>query len=154
MYYAELVQQIRALFFGEELPKDFQDVVTEYYRSASNGSTSSARVVSFHYKVINLYARSKKLVPHVASRFIEILDLLEEGEALAESMSGWSEEEEGWQAMRVTLPRKAGSTQHWTPHKTHTKYYYSSVFVYVCIPSDLWRERHSPLFHNYLLLML
>jgi hypothetical protein len=138
------VQQIRALFFGEELPEDFQDVVTEYYRSASNGSTSSARVVSFHYKVTNLYARSKKLVSHVISRFTEILDLLEEGEALAESMSGWSEEE-GWQAMRVTLPRKSGSTQHWAPHKTHTKYYYSSIFVYVRIPSDLWRERHPPI---------
>jgi hypothetical protein len=147
------VQQIRALFFGEELPEDFQDVVTEYYRSASNGSTSSARVVSFHYKVTNLYARSKKLVPHVISRFTEILDLLEEGEALAESMSGWSEEEEGWQAMRVTLPRKSDSTQHWAPHKTHTKYYYSSIFVYVRIPSDLYEKDISP-FHNYLLLML
>jgi hypothetical protein len=133
------VQQIRALFFGEELSEDFQDVVTEYYRSASNGSTSSARVVSFHYKVTNLYARSKKLVPHAMNRFTEILDLLQEGEALAESMVGWSEEEEGWQAMRVTSLQKSGSTQHWAPHKTHTKYYYSSVFVYVRLPSDLWR---------------
>ena len=129
-------------------------MVTEYYRSASNGSTSSARVVSFHYKVTNLYARSKKLVAHVTSHFTEILDLLEEGEALEESMSGWSEEEEGWQAMRVTLPRQSGSTQHWAPHKTHTKYYYSSIFVYVRMPSDLRRERHPPQFHNYLLLML
>lgn len=133
------MQQIRALFFGEELPEDFQDVVTEYYRSASKGSTSSARVVSFHYKVTNLYARSKKLVPHATNRFTEILDLLQEGEALAESMDGWSEEEEGWQAIRVTSLRKSGSTQHWAPHKTHTKYYYSSVLVYVRLPSDLWR---------------
>jgi len=114
-------------------------VVTEYYRSASDGSTTSARVVSFHYKVTNLYARSKKLVPHVMNRLTEILDLLQEGEALAESMVGWSEGKEGWQAMRVTSLRKSGSTQHWAPHKTHTKYYYSSVFVYVRLPSDLWR---------------
>jgi hypothetical protein len=140
------MQQIRALFFGEELAEDFQDVVTEYYRLASNGSTSSARVVSFHCKVINLYARSKRLVPHATSRFTEILHLLEEGEALAESMDRWSEEEEGWQAMPVTLPQKLGSTQHWAPHKTHTKYYYSSVFVYVRIPSDLQQERHFPPF--------
>jgi hypothetical protein len=114
-------------------------VVTEYYRSASNESTSSARVVSFHYKVTNLYARSKKLVPHVITRFTEILDLLQEGEVLAESMDGWSEEEEGWQAMRVTPLRKSESTRHWAPHKTHTKYYYSSILVYVRPPSDLWR---------------
>jgi hypothetical protein len=124
-------QQIRALFFGEEVPQDFQNIVNEYYRSASNGSQSSAQLVSFHYKVIKLYARSKKLGLSTRNPVAEISDLLQEGKELAESMRGWSEDEDGWQAMPVTSVLRLESTRIWIPHKTHTKYYYSSIFVYL-----------------------
>jgi hypothetical protein len=131
MQHAEFSQQIRALFFGEEVPQDFQDVVNEYYRLASNGSKTSARVVSFHHMVTNLHARSKKLIISARNYVTETLDLLQEGEDLAESMREWSEDEDGWHAMRVTSILGTASRGTWIPHKTHAKYYYSSIFVYL-----------------------
>jgi hypothetical protein len=113
------------------VPEDFQDVVNEYYRSASGGSECSALVVSFHYRVIKLFARSKKLLHSASSSVKGTLDLLQEGERLAESVRGWSELEDGWQAMRVTSVPGPASRRTWIPHKTHSKYYYSSIFVYL-----------------------
>jgi hypothetical protein len=113
------------------VPQDFQDVVNEYYRSASDGSACSALVVSFHYRVTNLFARSKALLRSTSDRVKGTLDLLQEGEDLAECARGWSELEDGWRAMRVTSVPGPASRRTWMPHKTHSKYYYASIFVYL-----------------------
>jgi hypothetical protein len=88
-------------------------------------------VVSFHYQVINLFVRSKEILCSTADRVKRTLDLLQEGEGLAESMRGWSELEDGWKAVRVTSIPGLASMRTWMPHKTHSKYYYSSIFVYL-----------------------